>query len=1005
MKPKRNVYVTGSTNSINFPSTNGTKARLQPPLLAFSNGGQTVTGLSVGTEVSVTAIGGTADGMVLYVATPGGIYYSGNHGASFVQAVPLLTPSGNDAAGTVEAIAVDAIDPSRAFVATTTGMFSLGSNGQSAGEDDFGMAVGGAGTVNAASVEVSSVNHAVMYATTANPNYFYTSTNAGGTWQQLNPAYPGEPPAGPFTGNSIVFTLTPGGSDLYLVDANAILLKSTDGGMTWQQLAGQLYDAKSITIDPHNSSNIYVLDSFGVQRSTNGGASFATITPTFSSGVYIQAFALDPSTGDLYFSTYNQIEVSVDQGATWRSLPPRPNPHVLIGLGDQVFAGVDSPSVPFVVKWSPDGSKMLYSTFFGGSYSDQITAIAVDAQGEAIIAGNTTSPDFPVTETISKASPAQFGSGFVAKLSADGSKPIYSSIVGASKGVTINALAIDATGAPYVAGNTPSPDFPTTANVPQPALPTATCQRPSGNPLMPIVNVGTYAFASKLNANASSLVYSTFLTGECGSYGSGIAVDAAGEAVVVGSTTSPDFPVSTNAYQTTFPGGATASITYPNPLDFGYVTKLSAAGDKLLASSLIGGGFSTGANALTLDSSGDAYITGSTWGITPGATPGAYQTKVNSNCPPTFNIGPGLEYPTGGADAFVLKLDPALSSAQFLTYLGGVCDDSGNSIVVEPSGNVWIGGAPSQGFPLVTPYEANGVGPDFVGEFSADLSQLLFSSYSDGANLAEDPSGAIYVSGSSQYGGLHKNSGYSATASLVKIDPASTPPVTIDSIGISTSNQTAAASLAVFVFPEIAPGELIAIAGQHLGPSTTVMAQLDATGRLPFQVDATSVSFDGYIAPLISVQDNLIVCFAPFEITGSSEVTVTVDGQKSNSVRVGVSQSVPYILSIVNQDGSVNSAGHPAAQGSREADVLSHRTRPHFPLESRRQCECAAASGAAGVRIGLYQPDSVAAAVRRRGIWTGGGHYAGQPAGAGWVLSSESQLRLRRQRVCANLHR
>ena len=74
-------------------------------------------------------------------------------------------------------------------------------------------------------------------------------------------------------------------------------------------------------------------------------------------------------------------------------------------------------------------------------------------------------------------------SGFVAKLSADGSQAIYSSIIGASQGVTISGLAIDASGAPYITGTTPSPDFPTTANVPQPKPPTAMCQRPIANPL------------------------------------------------------------------------------------------------------------------------------------------------------------------------------------------------------------------------------------------------------------------------------------------------------------------------------------------------------------------------------------------------------------------------------------------------------------------------------------------------------------------------------------------
>jgi uncharacterized protein (TIGR03437 family) len=892
-----NVYVTGSTNSIDFPSTNGTKSRLQPPLLAYSDAGQTVTPLAVGTATSVTAIAGSSDGKVLYVATPDGIYYSGNHGASFTPAAPLLGRYGTP---TVQAISVDVVDPSRAFVATTQGLFSLSANGQNAGENDPGMAVAGNGTVNATAVQISSVNHLVMYATTAFPsNFLYTSTDAGASWQQLYPSYPGEPAAGPYTGNSITFTLAPGGSDLYVIDGNGIFFKTTDGGMTWQKLSGHyLLNPKSITIDPNNQSDIYVVDGAGIERSTDGGDTFTTISPTLPGGDYVQTFAIDSSTGDLYFSDYTNIELSTDQGASWKVLARRLNPHVVTGLGNRVLAGVDSPSVPFVVKWSPDGSRMLYSTFFGGSYSDAITGIAVDAQGEAIIAGNTASSDFPVDVALTAPSPVGLDSGFVAKLSADGSKAIYSSIIGASLGVTINGVVIDSTGAPYVTGATPSPDFPATKGVAQSKLPTAMCQRTNNDPFQLNGDLGTYAFVTKLSANAASLVYSTFLTGACGSIGQGIAVDSADEAVVVGTTTSPDFPVTTGAYQTTFPGGDAASITNPNPLNFGFVTKLSAAADKAIASSFIGGGYMTEANALTLDSSGDAYITGSTWGITPGATPGAYQTTVKSGCPPIVSIGPGPEYPTGGSDVFVLKLDPLLSTAQYLTYLGSICDDSGSSIGLEPNGNVWVGGYASRGFPLVVPFELTG---SFVSEFSADLSQLLFSSYSDGPNLALDPTGAVYVSGASN-----------GKASLVKIDAAGTPPVIINAIGMNSTIQPPSAFIPFY----IAPGELINIVGQNLGPSKTMMAQLDSTGHLPFVVGSTSVSFGDYSAPIISIQDNLIVCFTPFEISGSTNISVKVDGQTSNSVQVGVSPSAPYILTLVNQDGSVNSASHPAPQGS-----------------------------------------------------------------------------------------
>src|SRR4029077_4762042 len=107
----------------------------------------------------------------------------------------------------------------------------------------------------------------------------------------------------------------------------------------------------------------------------------------------------------------------------------------------------------------------------------------------------------------------------------------------------------------------------------------------------------------------------TFLTGSCGSAGAGIVIDPAGEAIVTGSTTSPDFPVTSGTYQPTFPGDPTKA----NPLSAGFITKLSAAGDKVLASTFLGGGYGTRVLAVTLDATGNIIATGATNGIAPGA--------------------------------------------------------------------------------------------------------------------------------------------------------------------------------------------------------------------------------------------------------------------------------------------------------------------------------------------------------------------------------------------------
>jgi uncharacterized protein (TIGR03437 family) len=404
---------------------------------------------------------------------------------------------------------------------------------------------------------------------------------------------------------------------------------------------------------------------------------------------------------------------------------------------------------------------------------------------------------------------------------------------------------------------------------------------------------------SKISADGKSPVYTTFLTGACGSYSTSITTDAAGDAVVTGFTPSPDFPVSVNSYQSTFPGPVDQTGT-GGILNAGFVSKISPAGDKLLASTFLGGE----ANAAVLDASGNTYITGFTQGFATGATPGAFQTKFADTCTPTLGIGPSPPY-TGTGDAFILKLDAAFSTAGFLTYLGGGCNDSGSQIALDPSGNIWIGGSTtSPDFPLKDPFQGSGLPssiPGFVSELKGDGSQLLFSSLSQGSALALVP-GSVYLAGST-----------GSSAFVARIDPAKSPAISIDSV----APVVAFPPLTTLQFNGgVVPGQLIQISGRNLGPAIKATAQLDASERLPFVLAGTVVFFDNVPAPLLSVTASSIMCFVPFEVVSTTKITVSSNGQVSNAVLMGIVASAPQVLSVTNQDGSLNSADHPAKAGS-----------------------------------------------------------------------------------------
>ncbi len=201
------------------------------------------------------------------------------------------------------------------------------------------------------------------------------------------------------------------------------------------------------------------------------------------------------------------------------------------------FAGVGD---GFVTKLNAAGNALVYSTYLGGSDSDVGGAIAVDSAGNAYVAGDTRSTDFPTASPIQPAlGGVASGDAFVTKLNATGSALVYSTYLGGSgHEFAIVGIAVDTAGNAYVTAQTDSTNFPTASPI-------------------QAANAGNFdAFVTKLNAAGNALVYSTYLggSGGFGDFGNRIAVDASGNAYVTGSTDSTDFPIA--SFQSTYGGGS-----------------------------------------------------------------------------------------------------------------------------------------------------------------------------------------------------------------------------------------------------------------------------------------------------------------------------------------------------------------------------------------------------------------------------------------------------------------
>ncbi len=277
----------------------------------------------------------------------------------------------------------------------------------------------------------------------------------------------------------------------------------------------------------------------------------------------------------------------------------------------------------FVAKLSAVGDALAYATYLGGSSYEQAYGIAVDDSGAAYVTGSTESTNFPTSGAYQGAFAGGSYDAFVAKLSAAGDALVYATYLGGSSADAARGIAVDASGAAYLTGDTDSTDFPT-----------------SGAYQAAFAGVSD-AFVAKLSATGDALAYATYVGGSDDDAALGIAVDASGAAYVTGYTGSTDFPTS-GAYQAVFAGGGDA-----------FVAKLSAAGDALAYATYLGGSGWDEVLGIAVDSSGAAYVTGYTES-TNFPTSGAYQATN-----------------AGGRDAFVAKLSAGGDALAYATYLGG----------------------------------------------------------------------------------------------------------------------------------------------------------------------------------------------------------------------------------------------------------------------------------------------------------------------------------------------
>jgi uncharacterized protein (TIGR03437 family) len=564
--------------------------------------------------------------------------------------------------------------------------------------------------------------------------------------------------------------------------------------------------------------------------------------------------------------------------------------------GFQGTVGTPDSYDAFVAKVSPDGSKVLYSTKFAGSRSDYVAALDIDSTGAAYVFGQTQSPDFPVTsgafQTTMLGSSAQ---GFVAKVDAQG-KVVYTTLIGGGSEVdtTPGGLLVDAAGEVVVSGQTIGGNFPNTPGAPFTSTDTNTF------------------FVLKLDASGGKLLAA--IRG----VGGRIATDDQGSIYVAGSQYGgTPMPITPGAFQSKYTLNACAGT---GQLGMGcfyqYVTKLNAALSQIVYATYVTGSWGAAPVAISVDAQRNVVLAGTTNSPDYPTTSNAFQPFYIANAPaPPNTCLWGCVFPPP-ASGYITKLNATGTGLVYSTFLSGTQADTIAFAAVTSAGIYLSGLARSTDFPGMEGFPSQCLPETYATRISLDGSSITAARMVPGSVLAYDSATGMLLAWTG--------------ADLVSFDPAA-PPTPITCILDAADSQPVTS---------IAPGELLSIFGAHFVDGWVA----PAPGSFATSLAGVTVAFNGIAGPLLYASPQQINVQAPYEIAGGAQTTLTLTSQEINATdsrtlsvvaRNPVAFLTPsasadlekcglYLLDVqlwplplaFNSDGSPNTCLNPAPAGS-----------------------------------------------------------------------------------------